>query len=142
MSASTRALGAQLGLDERATLRLLLAALEEGLVTLNWELRCPACGATNHRGDSLIALHGEARCGACHGRFAPQLDGEVHVTFSVHGRVRALGRGADAPVYRAEVDARLGVVSGHALGQCRCRAFTDLTVAGRSGPITLRSVRE
>lgn len=110
-----RVLGAQLGLDERATLRLLLAALEEGLVTLNWELRCPACGATNHRGDSLTALHGEETCGACQGRFAPHLDGEVHVTFSVHGRVRALGRGADAPDYRAEVDARLGVVSGHAL---------------------------
>jgi hypothetical protein len=41
-----RALAEQLGLDERATLRLLLTALEEGLVTLNWELRCPACGTT------------------------------------------------------------------------------------------------
>lgn len=110
-----RALGAQLGLDERATLRLLLAAFEEGLVTLNWEVRCPLCGTSNHRGDSLTALHGEEMCGACHGSFAPHLDAEVRVTFSVHGRVRALGRNADAPDYRAEVDARLGVVSGHTL---------------------------
>lgn len=110
-----RALGAQLGLDERATLRLLLAALEEGLVTLNWEVCCPACGARNHRGDSLTALHGEETCGACQAHFAPHLDGEVHVTFSVDGRVRTLGRDADDPAYRAEVDARLGVVSGHAL---------------------------
>ncbi len=102
-----RVLGAQLGLNERATLRLL-AALEEGLVTLNWELRCPACGASTHRGDSLTALHGEETCGACHGRFAPHLDGEVRVTFSVHARVRALGQGADDPAYRAEVDAWRG----------------------------------
>jgi class 3 adenylate cyclase len=110
-----RALGEQLGLDERATLRLLLAALEEGLVTLNWEVRCPSCGATNHRGDSLTALHREESCGACHGRFAPHLDEEIFVTFSVHGRLRALGREAGDGGHRAAVDARLGVVSGHAL---------------------------
>lgn len=110
-----RALAEQLGLDERATLRLLLTALEEGLVTLNWEVRCPACGATNHRGDSLTALHASETCGACGAQFSPQLDAEVRVTFSVHERVRALGRSADDPAHRAALDARLGVVSGHAL---------------------------
>jgi class 3 adenylate cyclase len=110
-----RALAEQLGLDERATLRLLLTALEEGLVTLNWELRCPACGAINHRGASLTALHASEACGACGAQFSPQLDAEVRVTFSVHERLRALGRSADDPAHRAALDARLGVVSGHAL---------------------------
>jgi class 3 adenylate cyclase len=110
-----RALAEQLGLDERAALRLLLAALEEGLVTLNWEVRCPACGAIGHRGDSLAALHASEVCGACRGQFRPHLDNEVRVTFSVHERLRALGRAADDPAYRATVDDRLGVVSGHTL---------------------------
>jgi len=110
-----RILTAQLDLNERATLRLLLAALEAGLVTLNWEVRCPACGAINHCGNTLTVLHGAEICSACSTHFAPHLDAEVYVTFSVHERVRTLGRDADDAIYRAEVDARLGVVSGHAL---------------------------
>jgi class 3 adenylate cyclase len=84
-------------------------------VTLNWEVRCPACGAIGHRGDSLTALHASEVCGACQTQFLPQLDAEVRVTFTAHERVRALGREADDPAYRAEADARLGVVSGHTL---------------------------
>jgi class 3 adenylate cyclase len=110
-----RALAEQLDLNERATLRLLLAALEEGVVILNWEVRCPACGTINHRGDTLADLHGAETCSACTTHFALRLDAEVRVTFSVHERVRTLGQDADDAIYRAEVDDRLGVVSGHAL---------------------------
>lgn len=110
-----RALAEELGLDERATLRLLLAALEEGLVTLNWDVRCAFCGAVGHRGESLAGLHATETCGVCQSRFAPQLDVEVRVTFSVHERVRPLGPQADDPAFRAALDERLGPLAGQAL---------------------------
>ena len=51
------ALAVRLNLDERATLKLLLDALYVGIVTLHWEIRCPACGSIDHRGTSLNQLH-------------------------------------------------------------------------------------
>ncbi len=112
--ANPRHLAEQLGLDERGALRLLVAALYEGLITLHWDVRCPRCGqATAHTG--LNGLRHETTCSFCQATHAPRLDQEVRVTFSVHRRFRALTPAADDRAYRAEVEARLGAVPGHTL---------------------------
>ncbi len=109
-----RHLAERLGLDERAALKLLVAALYEGLVSLHWDVRCPACGGSNDH-SALHELRHELQCAMCQGRFAPRLDGEVRVTFSVHPRFRSLYADADDPDFRAGIDARLGAVTGQAL---------------------------
>lgn len=101
-------------LPERETLQTLVAALYEGLLTLHWEVRCPACGAADSQAH-LADLHHEAACPACRNVFGARLDAEVRVTFSVHPRFRSLYTDANDPAFRAEVEARLGAVSGQTL---------------------------
>jgi class 3 adenylate cyclase len=103
-----------LGLGERETLRLLVSALYVGLVTLHWDVRCPVCGMTDHRADSLAALRHEHQCLACAAVRPSHLDDEVRVSFSLVERLHPRAA-ADAPDYRAAVDARLGPLPGHAL---------------------------
>ena len=110
-----RYLAERLGLDERATLKLLLAALYEGIVTLHWDVRCPACGAISHHGSTLSGLRHDTRCSVCQTEYAPRLDDEVRVTFSPHSRLRALSPAADNAEFREQIDTRLGPVSGQAL---------------------------
>lgn len=109
-----RLLAAGLGADERATLRLLLAALRAGLVDLHWDVRCPMCGSTNHRSGSLAGLHHDEQCGSCRAVFAARLDDEVRVSFSLVERLRPRPA-VDDRAHRAAVDARLGATPGHAL---------------------------
>ncbi len=109
-----RYLAKRLGLPERETLRLVVMALYAGLVTLHWDVRCPACGSYNDH-DRLNDLHREIQCTVCRVKFAPKLDDEVRVTFSVHPRFRSLYTDANDKQFRAEVDERLGPVFGRAL---------------------------
>jgi class 3 adenylate cyclase len=110
-----RYLAEQLRVNERQTLKLLLAGLHEGIVALHWEVRCPMCNAVDHRSTSLEHLHHDAECDNCHSQFAPHLDDEVRITFSLHERIRTLPPEADDPTFRVEVEARLGSVPGLAL---------------------------
>lgn len=103
-----------LGLSERAALRLLVAGLHAGVVTLHWEVRCPMCGSADHRRDSLAGLRHTEECGVCQARFVSRLDEEVRVSFSLHERLRA-HPADDDPDHRAAVEARLGPVPGQAL---------------------------
>lgn len=105
----------RLQLSERATLRLLIAAVYEGVMTLFWEVRCPACGSISHRLSNLEQLHAEEECTFCQFHFMPALDDEVRITFSLHERLRSLPASADDPAFRAQIDAQYGVVPGHAL---------------------------
>lgn len=109
-----RYLADKLGLDERATLKLLVAALYEGIVTLHWDVRCPVCGMRNNN-DSLGDLKHEMQCAMCHARFAPHFDEEVRVTFSLHSRLRRLPPAADDKAYREEIDSRYGPTLGQNL---------------------------
>jgi class 3 adenylate cyclase len=102
-----RYLSEHLELNERATLKLLLAALYEGIVVLHWDVRCPACGGIDPRSSSLHELHHDAVCAMCKAEFSPHLDVEVRVTFSIHERLRPLGNQADDPTFRASIDERL-----------------------------------
>ncbi|NJM07786.1 adenylate/guanylate cyclase domain-containing protein [Candidatus Gracilibacteria bacterium] len=110
-----RRLGEELALDQRATLKLLLGALYEGLMDLHWDVRCPMCGSLNHRGHDLANLHHNDACGVCQATFSTRFDEEVRVTFSPSLRLRPLGTEANDVVYRALIDERLGPVPGQAL---------------------------
>jgi class 3 adenylate cyclase len=110
-----RALAGRMSLAERATLKLLLDALYEGIVTLHWEIRCPACGSIDHRSASLNQLHHQFQCPVCQTVSSPRLDDEVRVTFSPHPRLRPLPPGADDPAFRAQIDNQFGPVPGQAL---------------------------
>jgi class 3 adenylate cyclase len=109
-----RLLAEGLALDERAALRLLVAALYAGLVDLHWEVRCPMCGGTDHSRGSLASIHHQERCDYCRAEFTARLDAEVRVSFSLAERLRPRGM-ADDPEHRALVDRRLGPTPGHAL---------------------------
>lgn len=110
-----RYLAERLEHPERATLKLLMAALYEGVITLHWEVRCPACNGINDRNTSLGDLRHDADCRHCGNHFAPHLDDEVHVTFSIHKRLRPLPAQANDPAFRKEIDARLGPTHGLSL---------------------------
>jgi len=109
-----RLLAANLELDERATLRLLLAALYAGLVDLHWDVRCPMCGSTHHRSGNLSGLHHDEECGTCRAVFASRLDDEVRVSFSLAARLHPRAAVHDK-AHRDGIDARLGATPGHAL---------------------------
>ena len=110
-----RYLAERLGLSERATLKFLLAAVHEGLVTLHWDVRCPTCGSVGHQSDSLSDLHHDNHCPMCQAVFSQRLDHEVRVTFSLHSRLRALSPTANDRTFRQQIDERLGVVSGQSV---------------------------
>lgn len=107
-------LAERMGLDVRTCLRLLLQALKAGLVTLHWEVLCPHCGQLTSDVHELGSFKHDMTCLACQGDFPPQLDRDVRVTFSLVQRLRSRPASYD-PAYRAELDRRLGVVSGLAL---------------------------
>jgi class 3 adenylate cyclase len=109
-----RLLAERLGLSERDTLRTLLAALYAGLLDLHWEVRCPMCGSSNHRGASLAGLHHDEQCSSCSAIFVARLDDEVRVSFSLVERLRPRPAVND-PEHRAAIDRRLGPTPGHAL---------------------------
>lgn len=110
-----RYLAEQLSSSERATLRMLLAAVHEGLARLHWEVQCPQCGAVADRSDSLTKLHREGTCLQCQCVFPQRLDVEVRVTFSIHGQRPFEASAADNPDFRKAIDDRMGPVSGQAL---------------------------
>lgn len=105
----------RLSLEERLALKLLLAAVHEGLMTLHWTVRCPACGFQDSRAAGLADLHHSADCPACHNHYDPALDNDVRVTFSLHSRLRPLAHLSDDPAFRKRVEDRLGPLSGQSL---------------------------
>ncbi len=108
-------LAERLNLSQRDGLKLLLAAVHDGLVKLHWDVRCPACGGEGHGIVSLSELHHDMTCAACHNEFVAQLDNQVHVTFSLHPRLRELPTSANDAKHRAEIDARLQPFTGQNL---------------------------
>jgi class 3 adenylate cyclase len=113
--ANPRLLAAHLQLSEATALQVLLMALHEGIVTLNWEVQCPACGGidpAHHHLNELRSLH---TCPACRTIHETDADDNVRVTFTVDERVRKLTSSADDPNFRAKMDRRYGVVSAHQL---------------------------
>lgn len=115
--ANPRMIANRLHLTEADTLRLLVIALKEGLVTLNWEVQCPCptCHYLDFRPKGLIDLRTNHTCPSCFHVHPTDADERVRVTFSIDERLRQLEPKADDPDFRTEIDARYGVVSGHRL---------------------------
>lgn len=122
--ANPRAIAQRLNLTEAATLRLLVMALKQGIVTLNWEIQCPKCNKIDLSPKQLSDLGTQHYCPACHQVHLTHGDDQVRVTFSIDERLRKLPKNANDPRFRAEIDARFGVVSGHRL--LTTQTFRDL----------------
>jgi class 3 adenylate cyclase len=114
----------RLQLTERETLRLLVTALKEGLVTLNWELKCSHCSDVDFSPKRLMDLRTNHTCRCCHHVNTTNADDGVRVTFSIDQRLRKLEPKANDPDFRAKIDADYGVVSGHRL--LTLQTFRDL----------------
>jgi len=122
--ANPRLIAERLQLNERETLRLLIIALKEGLVTLNWEVQCPGCRGIDFSPKGLSDLRTNHTCPGCHLVHATNADDGVRVTFTIDERLRPLEPNADDPDFRAKIDTRYGVVSGHRL--LTMQTFRDL----------------
>ena len=122
--ANPRMIADRLQLTEPETLRLLVIALKEGLVTLNWEVQCPCCRCLDFSPKGLIDLRTNHTCPGCFKVHPTDADDGVRVTFSIDERLRRWEPKADDLDFRAEIDVRYGVVSGHRL--MTLQTFRDL----------------
>ncbi|PZO39401.1 MAG: hypothetical protein DCF19_14280 [Pseudanabaena frigida] len=110
-----RLIADRLKLSERDTLKLLVASLKEGIVTLNWDIQCPVCQGVDFAATQLCDLRTLHVCPVCFHKHESDADRQVRVTFSIDERLRSLPKEADDPAFRNHVDAQYGVVSGHRL---------------------------
>ncbi len=110
-----RLIADQFKLSERDTLKLLVASLKEGIVTLNWDIQCPVCQGVDFAATQLCDLRTLHVCPVCHHKHNSDADQQVRVTFSIDERLRSLSKEADDPAFRNHIDAQYGVVSGHRL---------------------------
>jgi hypothetical protein len=79
------------GLDERATLDVLLIGAKLGLFDFQFHLVCPGCGALETTTASWNGLHKESTwCAVCDADVPVILDDHVEITFSPAESVRAL----------------------------------------------------
>jgi class 3 adenylate cyclase len=124
LRANPRLIADRLQLDEPTTLRLLVAALAVGLVTLRWEIQCPACANVDGAACSLVDVRTQHTCPMCGNVHAVDADALVRVTFSIDERLRPLDATADVAAFRDQIDAQHGVVSGHRL--LTLQTFRDL----------------
>ena len=76
--------------DGRDVLTELVYATREGLVTLNWDVVCPAC-TTQNRHAHLATVCALQNCCGCGSNFDVSFDRTVEVTFTIHPGIRALG---------------------------------------------------
>ncbi|PZV15663.1 MAG: hypothetical protein DCF20_09765 [Pseudanabaena sp.] len=113
--ANPRLIAEQLQLTERETLKVLVAALKEGIVTLNWDIQCPVCQGIDFAATHLCELRTWHICSSCHHKHESDADEQVRVTFSIDERLRSLPKEANDLEFRSHVDAKYGVVSGHRL---------------------------
>lgn len=119
-------LAARIGLERREGLGLLAAALQAGLIDLNWEVMCPSCKAQNVAFAHLRDARNHYHCDGCRLDFAAHLDEDVQITFSVSQRLRPLGPDADDEDWRYQINQEHRPVSSHEL--LTVQRFRDLFV--------------
>ena len=122
--ANPRLIANYLQLSERETLNILVVALKEGIVTLNWDIQCPKCQGIDFAANQLDKLKTWHICPVCDHKHQSDADQEVRVTFSIDERLRSLPKDANDPTFRKQIDAKYGVVSGHRL--LTVQMFRDL----------------
>lgn len=127
-----RYLAERLDIDTRTALRLSVAAIAVGLLTLEWHVYCPQCQYKTRSATALDALATTEHCRHCGHDFLTHVDDEVSVTISISEAVRPLDpQRRDDPKFRATVDAELGRVP--ALALIDIPTFRDL-IAGQLVP--------
>ncbi|MDJ0703257.1 MAG: adenylate/guanylate cyclase domain-containing protein [Leptolyngbyaceae cyanobacterium MO_188.B28] len=122
--ANPRMVANHLSADERTTLRLLVLAVYHGILTLHWDVQCPACSGVDQQFIGLGDLRSQHTCPLCGHIHPTNVDTEVRVAFSIDERVRRLSISADDSDFRSRIDQRYGIVSGHAL--LTLQTFRDL----------------
>jgi class 3 adenylate cyclase len=122
--ANPKMIAAYLHLSVRETLQILVFALKEGLVTLNWDIQCPVCHGIDFQAKSLGDLRTIHTCPRCKDVHATNADDLVRVTFSIDQRLRRLEAAADDPDFRDRIDTQYGIVSGHEM--LTLQTFRDL----------------
>lgn len=68
--------------ERAACLDLFLAATDEGLLELSFDLLCPSCRTASHRVPSLAEVESHAHCALCELGFEVELDRSVEATFA------------------------------------------------------------
>jgi class 3 adenylate cyclase len=85
-----RHIAAKMGLDVQVVLGALAHAVREGLFDLNWDVYCPHCSGHVRSFFSLRDGRRQEFCKNCQVDFAPHLDHEIRITFTVNETVRKL----------------------------------------------------
>ncbi len=75
--ANPRLIANYLQLSERETLNILVIALKEGIVTLNWDIQCPKCQGIDFAANQLDKLRTWHICPVCHHKHQSDADQEV-----------------------------------------------------------------
>ena len=88
-----RALARRWRLSSRAVIETCLAAVQEGLLTLRWDLVCPQCRGAKVTATSLDQLPQGAHCSSCNIDYERDFTQNVEVTFEPAATVRELGAG-------------------------------------------------
>jgi class 3 adenylate cyclase len=78
------------GVEPAESLDLFLHAARIGLVTMDWHLLCPSCGAAVQSFASLRGVHSTIFCALCDLRSVANLDDYIQVSFTVAPTVRRL----------------------------------------------------
>ncbi|HUS17687.1 MAG TPA: adenylate/guanylate cyclase domain-containing protein, partial [Chloroflexia bacterium] len=89
-----------LGLDEHATLELLVAAVHEGVCNLYWTAHCAHCDGQTQEWAHLNQARAATYCPMCQVASDTELDRTLKVRFALSPRYRGprrRGRGAPAP---------------------------------------------
>jgi class 3 adenylate cyclase len=118
-------LGHALGLDEQATLELLVTAVHEGLCDLYWTAHCAQCNKTAGEWAHLAGARHETDCAGCGTRLELTLDQNLHVRFALNRRYRTGRLSVPAPA-RAQplITPVAGTVTG--LDLLSLQVFRDL----------------
>jgi class 3 adenylate cyclase len=88
-----RALARRWRVSSRAVIETCLAAVQEGLLTLRWDLVCPQCRGAKVTATSLDQLPQGAHCSSCNIDYERDFTQNVEVTFEPAATVRELGAG-------------------------------------------------
>ena len=76
--------------DEKDAIDLFLHATKAGLVSIEWNLLCPACGDVVQSFDSLTRVSDRLHCSLCSTDMKANLDDYVEVSFTVLPAIRKI----------------------------------------------------
>lgn len=98
-------------MDVRAVLTELIQATKAGVLTMIWEVVCPACGASQGH-NHLESIDSHQQCRACGQEYHPAFDRDIEVHFQVHPGIRELPALAKLIVPRDRFPAVSGLQCG------------------------------